>query len=153
MEALQYLRKDITPSHTKDPSELHQLASHLLCKSGPELKESAQWEGSDPEARQSVLSQVQSYIPPHIILPPQRLNRVQELQRRTESSVLTEGLLKFSRRPEQWEKRRSLICRLPHLSKLPVVPRPRMEFAFHQVYPWSRSNALKGTRILIYTRT
>jgi len=71
--ALDCLRNELTPNHQEDHEKLHKLASHLLCQSPDELKRTADWTGSSSQARQQLLKKVQYFIPPDIMIPPDRL--------------------------------------------------------------------------------
>ncbi|OMJ82457.1 hypothetical protein SteCoe_16866 [Stentor coeruleus] len=66
--ALDTLRSEITPLHDSS-KDLHELAGLLLCKNSEELKENSNIEYD----RKKVLDKLQSYIPPDIMIPSDRL--------------------------------------------------------------------------------
>ncbi|OMJ79413.1 hypothetical protein SteCoe_20568 [Stentor coeruleus] len=66
--ALNTLRSEVTPLYDNS-KDLHELAGLLLCKSSEELKENSNIEYD----RKKVLDKVQSYIPPNIMVPTDRL--------------------------------------------------------------------------------
>ena len=68
-DALSTLRNEVTPLHSNS-TNLHHLASLLLCNSSEELKQTTEWEND----RLKILEKVQSFIPSNIMIPNARLS-------------------------------------------------------------------------------
>lgn len=64
------------PLQQDEQNRAHVLASYLLCSSSQELYQAADWKGSTPQARQTLLYKLQSYIPPDVMVPPGRLQKL-----------------------------------------------------------------------------
>ena len=72
-DALTCLRSELTPLGI-ETHRVHQLSTFLMYSIGDEqLHVMANWAGSGPPARQSLLQRLQSFLPPDVMLPPQRL--------------------------------------------------------------------------------
>ncbi|KAF7731509.1 hypothetical protein EC973_009273 [Apophysomyces ossiformis] len=72
MKALQVLRNELTPMEL-NVERLHELSSLILCSSVEDIKSRAQWHGTDGFSREHLLSQLQRYIDPSIMIPKERL--------------------------------------------------------------------------------
>lgn len=78
--ALQVLRGDLAPM-SYDQEKLHLLSSLMMCASADDLRERANWDGSAGTSRRRLLSQLQTYIPPSVMLQPRRLTALLEQAR------------------------------------------------------------------------
>ncbi|CAG0883506.1 unnamed protein product [Darwinula stevensoni] len=72
VEALNCLRRELSPLGY-NTERLHQLASWLMCGGGEELRQSASWSGRGQHSRSHLMEELQAFLPPAIMLPPQRL--------------------------------------------------------------------------------
>ncbi len=75
-DALDCLRNEVVPLQQDEQNRAHVLASYLLCSSAQELYQAADWKGSSPQARQNLLYKLQSFIPPDVMVPPGRLQKL-----------------------------------------------------------------------------
>eukprot|EP00271_Cylindrocystis_brebissonii_P002200 TRINITY_DN125_c0_g1_i1.p1 TRINITY_DN125_c0_g1~~TRINITY_DN125_c0_g1_i1.p1 ORF type:complete len:625 (-),score=84.67 TRINITY_DN125_c0_g1_i1:650-2524(-) len=76
-QALKILRSDLAPLgiHTK---RLHLLASLVMCTSEEDLREAASWSGAGGDSRYRLLVDLQDLLPPSIMIPERRLERLVE---------------------------------------------------------------------------
>jgi hypothetical protein len=96
------LRAELTPMAV-NTQRVHQLSTFLMYANGEELMSIAGmyfrydfhiimailgWNGSTPAARASLLSRLQIYLPPDVMLPPQRLQVVESVQKQFWNSYL-----------------------------------------------------------------
>ncbi|KAG0186292.1 hypothetical protein DFQ28_008058 [Apophysomyces sp. BC1034] len=80
MKALHVLRNELTPMEL-NVERLHELSRQvpairrhlILCSSAEDVKSRAQWHGSDGFSRDHLLTQLQRYIDPSIMIPKERL--------------------------------------------------------------------------------
>lgn len=75
VKALKCLRLEITPM-TEDTKRIQNLARLLICKSIEEVRMRANWVGKGLQSRQNLVEKFLRFIPPLIMLPPKRLNRL-----------------------------------------------------------------------------
>nr|XP_023018233.1 WD repeat-containing protein 26 [Leptinotarsa decemlineata] len=75
LDALHVLRNELTPLQ-HNTARVHQLSSYMMCSNTEELRERTNWQGKGVRSRTILMNKVQSYLPPSIMLPP---NRLQEL--------------------------------------------------------------------------
>uniref|UniRef100_UPI00358EE308 WD repeat-containing protein 26-like n=1 Tax=Myxine glutinosa TaxID=7769 RepID=UPI00358EE308 len=73
LEALQVLRQDLTPLKY-NPERVHLLSGYLMCSNKEELLDKAAWDGKGIASRTKILDKLQTYLPPSVMLPPQRLH-------------------------------------------------------------------------------
>lgn len=72
IQALKCLRSEISPL-TNDMKKVQHLATILMCKSVEDVKQRTNWKGKGHRSRQELIEKFQHYIPPLIMLPPERL--------------------------------------------------------------------------------
>jgi len=72
LDALKCLRDELAPLKY-NIDRLHELSSFLMCSDQMNLKSLSKWSGKNALSRQSLMSKLQSYLPPNIMLPPHRL--------------------------------------------------------------------------------
>ncbi|KAJ8964842.1 hypothetical protein NQ317_006891 [Molorchus minor] len=75
LDALHVLRNELTPLQ-HNTVRVHQLSSYMMCSSTEELHERTNWEGKGLKSRTALMNKLQSYLPPSVMLPPQRLNEL-----------------------------------------------------------------------------
>uniref|UniRef100_A0A4W4HR34 WD repeat-containing protein 26 n=1 Tax=Electrophorus electricus TaxID=8005 RepID=A0A4W4HR34_ELEEL len=84
LEALQVLRGELTPLKY-NTDRIHILSGYLMCSHAEDLRAKAEWEGKGVSSRSRLLDKLQMYLPPSVMLPPQRLHtllrQAVELQR------------------------------------------------------------------------
>ncbi|KAF9932513.1 hypothetical protein BGZ67_004708 [Mortierella alpina] len=70
--ALVVLRSELTPlSHNME--RVHTLTSYMMSPNAEDLRQRAQWDGINGTSRQTLLSELQKYISPAIMVPENRL--------------------------------------------------------------------------------
>ncbi|XP_077998081.1 WD repeat-containing protein 26-like [Glandiceps talaboti] len=72
LEALQCLRQELTPLKY-NTERVHVLSGFLMCTSPEELHRQAHWAGKGATSRAKLMEQLQTLLPPSIMLPPRRL--------------------------------------------------------------------------------
>jgi len=72
LEALKCLRDELAPLKY-NIDRLHELSSFLMCTDQLNLKTLSKWAGKSATSRQTLMDKLQSYLPPHVMLPPRRL--------------------------------------------------------------------------------
>lgn len=73
MEALNVLRHELTPlGH--NVVRVHELSGFMMCSTGEELREIAQWQGKGHLSRGALMERLQRFLPASIMLPPRRLH-------------------------------------------------------------------------------
>ncbi|XP_022103779.1 WD repeat-containing protein 26-like [Acanthaster planci] len=84
LEALQCLRQELTPLKF-NTERVHVLSGFLMCTSKEELHRRADWAGKGHASRTKLMEQLQTFLPPSVMLPPRRLytllNQAVELQK------------------------------------------------------------------------
>eukprot|EP00164_Ancoracysta_twista_P001040 GFYU01001357.1.p1 GENE.GFYU01001357.1~~GFYU01001357.1.p1 ORF type:complete len:538 (-),score=141.78 GFYU01001357.1:250-1863(-) len=70
--ALTCLRKELAPLR-QSPERLHKLTSLIMCKDAEDVKDQAEWDGSDGSSREKLLTEFQNYISPSLLIPENRL--------------------------------------------------------------------------------
>ncbi|CAH0561089.1 unnamed protein product [Brassicogethes aeneus] len=73
LDALHVLRNELTPLQ-HNTQRVHQLSSFMMCSSTEELLEKTKWAGKGLRSRTTLMDKLQSYLPPTVMLPPNRLN-------------------------------------------------------------------------------
>ncbi|KAK9885557.1 hypothetical protein WA026_012307 [Henosepilachna vigintioctopunctata] len=73
LDALHVLRNELTPLQ-HNTSRVHQLSSFMMCSNAKELMERTNWEGKGTESRTTLMNKLQAFLPPTVMLPPNRLN-------------------------------------------------------------------------------
>jgi hypothetical protein len=87
IEAIQILQKELLPrcENDNDKSKMHQLAQLLMCNTErrennniyqSELREKANWKGSELEGRTALLEKIQTMMPSTAMLQPNRLEHL-----------------------------------------------------------------------------
>ena len=72
LDALKCLRDELAPlKHNIE--RLHELSSFLMCSDQLNLKSLSKWCGKNATSRQQLMSKLQTFLPPNIMLPPHRL--------------------------------------------------------------------------------
>ncbi|TIA86772.1 hypothetical protein E3P99_03577 [Wallemia hederae] len=72
--AIDILRHSLVPLiQESDPDQVQLLSSWLMCSSPAELRQRADWDGSNMMSRSKLLDSLQSYIKPSMMLPQSRL--------------------------------------------------------------------------------
>ncbi|QRV99920.1 WD repeat-containing protein [Ceratobasidium sp. AG-Ba] len=71
--ALQTLRGELAVYCT-DPERLHHLSSLIMCASSADVMERARWDGAEGTSRERLLTDLQRFISPSLMLPPRRLD-------------------------------------------------------------------------------
>ncbi|KAG9102164.1 hypothetical protein FS749_014943 [Ceratobasidium sp. UAMH 11750] len=71
--ALQTLRGELAV-YCSDPERLHHLSSLIMCASSADVMERARWDGAAGTSRERLLTDVQRFISPALMLPPRRLD-------------------------------------------------------------------------------
>ncbi|XP_067943708.1 WD repeat-containing protein 26-like [Watersipora subatra] len=77
LEAVQCLRHEITPL-SYNRHRVHQLSSLMMCESGEELRDAAQWKGKGSNSRKELLDRLQGFLPVQVMLPPRRMEMLLE---------------------------------------------------------------------------
>lgn len=72
LDALHVLRNELTPLQHNTP-RVHQLSSYMMCANNQELYKRANWEGEGIKSRTLLMDRLQKYLPPSVMLPPNRL--------------------------------------------------------------------------------
>lgn len=72
LDALHVLRNELTPLQHNTP-RVHQLSSLMMCANSEELICRSNWEGKGDVSRNRLIDRLQTYLPPHVMLPPRRL--------------------------------------------------------------------------------
>ncbi|CAH1128279.1 unnamed protein product [Ceutorhynchus assimilis] len=83
LDALHVLRNELTPLQ-HNTARVHQLSSYMMCSSIEELLQRTNWKGKGKESRVELMQKLQNFLPPNVMLPPNRLRQLleqaQELQ-------------------------------------------------------------------------
>ncbi|CAG0912843.1 unnamed protein product [Notodromas monacha] len=76
-EALRCLQMELTPMNYNTP-RVYQLTQFLMCASNQVLYTMAKWSGSEPKlsSRKSLMDNLQKFLPPSVMLPPDRLRQL-----------------------------------------------------------------------------
>ncbi|KAH7889566.1 WD40 repeat-like protein [Phlebopus sp. FC_14] len=69
--ALQVLRNELAPL-SADPEQLHALSSFIMCSDPEDLRRRASWDGVSGLSRQTLLSDLQQFIPSATMIPQRR---------------------------------------------------------------------------------
>ncbi|KAF2369061.1 WD40-repeat-containing domain [Trinorchestia longiramus] len=79
--ALNCLRGEISPLE-HNISRVHRLSSLIFYNNPAELKKATNWLGSGPDSHMALMERLSTYLPPSVMLPPRRLERliIQSLQ-------------------------------------------------------------------------
>jgi len=72
IDALYSLRHEITTLN-HNLNRVHELSRYIMCTGSDELRKLSNWEGKGAVSRQKLMDKLQTYLPPHIMLPPRRL--------------------------------------------------------------------------------
>ncbi|KAG8904251.1 hypothetical protein FRB99_002035 [Tulasnella sp. 403] len=90
--ALTVLRAELAPNSV-DSDKLHILSSLMMCTDPEDLRERAKWDGAEGTSRRKLLSDLQRFIPTHVMLPQRRLatllDHARAYQRSTRSGFPT----------------------------------------------------------------
>ncbi|KAG0001041.1 hypothetical protein BGZ65_003846, partial [Modicella reniformis] len=70
--ALIVLRSELTPLN-QNMERVHTLTSYMMSTSAEDLRQRASWDGSDGTSRQALLTALQKYISPAVMVPESRL--------------------------------------------------------------------------------
>ncbi|KAF8136439.1 WD40 repeat-like protein [Boletus edulis] len=70
--ALQVLRNELAPLST-NAEQLHALSSLIMCSDPEDLRRRASWDGASGTSRQTLLSEMQHFIPSTTMIPSRRL--------------------------------------------------------------------------------
>ncbi|KAG0198512.1 hypothetical protein BGX28_008047 [Mortierella sp. GBA30] len=70
--ALVVLRSELTPLN-QNMERVHTLTSYMMSSSAEDLRQRAQWDGSNGTSRQKLLSALQKFISPAVMVPENRL--------------------------------------------------------------------------------
>ncbi|KAA0202387.1 hypothetical protein HAZT_HAZT001104 [Hyalella azteca] len=73
--ALNCLRGEISPLD-HNISRVHRLSSLIFYNNPAELKKATNWLGSGPESHMALMERLSAYLPPSVMLPPRRLERL-----------------------------------------------------------------------------
>ncbi|KAF9202396.1 hypothetical protein BGZ49_007430 [Haplosporangium sp. Z 27] len=82
--ALIVLRSELTPLN-QNMERVHTLTSYMMSSSAEDLRQRANWDGADGSSRQKLLSALQKYISPAIMVPENRLETL--LKQATELQI------------------------------------------------------------------
>ncbi|XP_066150934.1 WD repeat-containing protein 26 isoform X1 [Euwallacea fornicatus] len=84
LDALHVLRNELTPLQ-HNTTRVHQLSSYMMCSNNEELHERTNWKGKGKESRLALMEKLQAFLPPNVMLPPNRLRHLleQALERQT----------------------------------------------------------------------
>lgn len=74
-EALQTLRQELAPM-TRDSTQLHKLASLIMCQSSEDLMRRTKWQTPVQLSRQELLNDLHKYIPSTMMIPENRLQKL-----------------------------------------------------------------------------
>ncbi|XP_050299546.1 WD repeat-containing protein 26 [Anthonomus grandis grandis] len=77
LDALHVLRNELTPLQ-HNTARVHQLSSFMMCSSIEELHERTNWKGKGQESRLALMDKLQNFLPPNVMLPPNRLRHLLE---------------------------------------------------------------------------
>ncbi|KAL5511801.1 hypothetical protein ACEPAH_5019 [Sanghuangporus vaninii] len=69
--ALHVLRNELAPLNV-DVDELHSLSSLIMCSNAEDLRQRAKWDGAAGTSRRTLLSSLQRFISPSIMMPQRR---------------------------------------------------------------------------------
>jgi len=72
LDALKCLRDELAPLKY-NIERLHELSSFLMCSDQLNLKSLSKWAGKNTTSRQALMNKLQTFLPPNIMLPPNRL--------------------------------------------------------------------------------
>ncbi len=72
LDALKCLRDELAPLKY-NIERLHELSSFLMCTDQLNLKSLSKWAGKNTTSRQTLMNKLQTFLPPDIMLPPNRL--------------------------------------------------------------------------------
>ncbi|XP_037073273.1 LOW QUALITY PROTEIN: WD repeat-containing protein 26-like [Pollicipes pollicipes] len=84
IDALDVLRHQLTPLK-HNVQRVHQLSSYIMCSTAEDLREQSGWPGAGAESRGLLMSRLQPFLPPSVMVPGSRLETLlqqsAELQR------------------------------------------------------------------------
>eukprot|EP01137_Pigoraptor_chileana_P019367 Opistho-2@80313 len=86
--ALECLRQELTPLR-QEPDRLHKLSRLMMCRNADDLRARAEWKGAGQESRLKLLTDLQAYIPPWVMVPEGRMEQLiaQGLQLQTHNCM------------------------------------------------------------------
>jgi WD40 repeat protein len=74
-QALQTLREEVAPV-SRDPTQLHKLASLIMCTDAQTLHKRAKWDGAKGNSRRELINDLHKYIPASLMVPENRLEKL-----------------------------------------------------------------------------